>query len=1223
MASAPNQLSLARFAFNIYGNSGHDRLSRAPEQKTSRKRLIYACEREITCLSQLQHPLGRITSPYYDASSTVPANHVVIGGKNYLKLLALNQDQSAILADVNMVEPPLQTRFSSQKLFNVNTMKCNGDMVACGLTNGAVSIFQINGNGRAKLAYKLEDHKRVINSLDFVDLDQVLLSGSQDGTVRLWDLRTFSPKPVLKLQASQHSDPVRACQYSPHSRVRGKMTVLSVHDLGALCKFDLRYPNNTSGSGLPERKWTFHTGPALSLHIHPESEHVITGGRDRKICVWNYAESALHTVSPEVILNTYGPVMKIRWSETPEEETEATGNSLDFPDDYEIPLPIHNYDFACLYLNDDPTITVYNLRRKYIPKEIITTATHKPIQNFIWAKNSRNERKIWTITKSNVFVSYNLSGDEPSVSRPLENLPSVATAWTNGFSNISFVSQEKNEFYYTAPEHSSLDPEEPENSAYTDDLAREDYDRTLEHQLSSHTLDNSYLYSSAKHPIESLPNLSNLFYKTNLSLNSSPKDRPQLMRLATHNPQLKTPSPVPQQRPSMLETFGGFGLSLLRPSIVRNPSQTTQDSGSLSSLFIQPHASVMPVLRKAPLRNVPSPYFVSVSIPVPLNDDSVFEVLSNEYHIAIPDGFSLSHACHMNARVAASVQRYRDCQVWRMLAVALEQEDFDHNSRGSRYADSDTRDNDDVADNTAKSEEDVKSILSDLGNFVGSFNSNSTLTTNYGSAPHKSGSNSSFNNLAALSSSKDSSKGSHSLKDFKSASTHSLETSHSHGNLNSLVSWNSPSVSRSNSILLNEKNRPFLQHPETLHETNSEQAIEDDDPGEKELQSRKNSVRSNGSFSRKPSAIDIKSKSIPGYVSPLRAISPDFSSEGSPQNYSILGRGNVKRNFSFGASFGKPVAIPGSDLDNENLNILNNATASLSSSGYLAGTEGGKFNGGGYAPGGNPRSSFLSIRTSPMAPAHGFGSRSSVAGNRINTHISKGGSSSNLLERVEESSIHSKEPRESALTRAINRKNESMEELAGDSEASDKPWNTINMIAKAVTFALDQGDVVLCSVLILLFYEPFRKSFASKVMSKNSCLECLGLYVETLRSRELFTNAVEVVKEAPGDLKYKLGIYASKEVDLRFYCCWCEKLLVNETTKAKYSGTHSKNFGYWYCDECSKKQLNCVYCNEPCKGLTVVVSLKCGHRGHFGCLQDWFLEGENTECPGGCEVLES
>lgn len=1126
MASTPNQLSLARFASHIYGFGGPERSTRAPEPKPG-KRLVYSCEREITCLSQLQHPLGRLNSSYYDTSAHVPSHHVIIGGKNYLKLLALNADQTAVVTDVNMVDASLQARIAPHKLFNVNTIKCYGDMVACGLTSGSVAVFQVNGNGKARLAHRLDDHKRVINSLDFADLEQVLLSGLQDGTVRLWDLRTYLPKPVLRLQSLQHSDPVRACQYSQHSRVRGKMTVLSVHDLGALCKFDLRFPGS-SGAALPERRWTYHTGPALSLHIHPTSERVITAGRDRKIAVWNYAESAAN-LAPEVALSTYGPVMKIRWCEA-DDEREA----WDLDD-----TPSTTHDFACLFLNDDPTIAVYSLRRKYIAKEIITHP--KPVQNFIWARS--RERKLWTITKANVFGSYSLAHDE-CVSRPLETLPTAAADWS-GHANMAFVSQNSSDFWMLQDD----DPEPEEEH---------------EHH-SAVTLDSLQLYGKSLDVFGK--------YKSGL-----PKDRPPLIRLATHNPMAKLPSPGPQR---MLETLGGIGLLLLRPTMVRNPSQSTQDLGSLASLLVL-----------APNRRglaAPSPYLVTAPVPIPLNDDMVFEELANEYHVALPDGFSLADVCHMNARVAASVHRFRDCQVWRMLAVLLDQEQC------APFLEEMSLNEEEPL---SKSPDDAKSVLSDLGNFVGSYNSNSTLTTNYGSVPRRSGSNSSVSNMALLSSSKELSKGGHSLQDFRSSAGSLLD-----GLMPILsgylanVPGGSPAMSRSNSALA-EKNRPFMR-PQSLHGHSliSEHAIapdEDDD---------ESSGKSTHRSSHPASAIDIRKGQ--GTLSPHRAISPDFLSDASPLHYHSGGRRQ--------STSGKQAwAIPGSsqDLDNENLHILNNA-ASLSL-GYMAGGD-SRLGNGGYSHTSRPTSSFLSVRTSPMAVAHGFGSRSSF--NRANFNRS----ATNLLERVDESSVHSKEPHASELTKAIHGTKQESDE--SEYLSLDKPWSTINMLAKAVSYAMEQGDVIMCATLTLLFYGPFRKQFVAKVMSKNSSLECLGMYVDALRKRKLFTNAVNVVKDAPSDLKYELSVYASKDVDLRFYCCWCQKLLVNETTKAKYT-KQPDNFGYWYCDECSRKQLNCVYCNEPCKGLTVVVSLKCGHRGHFGCLQEWFVVDEHAECPGGCEEVD-
>lgn len=1211
-ASTPGQLSLARFAFNIYGALGSNELQKplkSPDaikhlQKSSKK-LMYSCEREITCLSQLTHPLGRLMSSYSEIQGQAPAHHVVIGGKNYLKLLALNADQSAVVADVNIVDPASQTQsrlLSSLKLFNVNTVKCYGDMVACGLTNGSVNIYQVASSGKSRLAYKLEDHKRVVNSVDFTDHEQVLFSGSQDGTVKLWDLRTFSPKPVLKLSASQHSDPVRSCEYSRHSRVRGKMTVLSVHDSGSLCKFDLRFPTSSSSSTLlPERKWTFHTGPALSLHIHPEAEYVLTGGRDKKICVWNYSDASLLSNSPETTLNTYGPVMKIRWSNTPSQDVQRNTSNFDISEVYtNSTLSLFDYDFACLYLNDDPTITVFNLRRKYVPKEIITTTSHKPFQNFIWAEGpAPSQRKLWTLTKSNIFVSYNLSsGDDGllNVTRPLEDLPSIATTWQNGFADLSFVTQDSRDYGFLTAELSDIDTEVHERSN-SEDYMRIEEERPFEHHSSAVSLESPNAYT--KTPMGLLPNPSNLLYQKTQN-NSSPKDRPQLIRQSTAYAGNKSPSPIPHGRQSMAETFG----SLMRPSLPRNSSQSTQESES--PLFMQlPHAQLNNG-KKASFGG-PSPYVVAVNVPIPLGDEAVFEILANEYHISIPDGFELADVCQMNARLAASVQRYRDCQVWRLLTVALEQEEFEQYM--ANYLEYEDHTMEEIAQQKEQNpQEELKSLLSDLGNFVGSYNSNSTLTTNYGSMPKGSESASSAHNISLSEITRESSRGPGSFGGSKSASATSLlEPTQPY------MASTSPSISRANS--LQARKRPILHGPRAYSGTSEqENAIIDDEDEEghsehSHLPTKRDPAQAfRSAVSRKSSAIDIRASRYPSFSSHIA--SPDLAGdEGSPLLYSrkLPVRSQVSSSFS-GTQQSWAIPKATQDLDNENLNAVSTATASVAS-GFMA-IGSGSFTG---APGSvRNRPSMLSLKGSPSNFRGSFGS--SRSGGVLGTKQGV----AHHLERVDESSLHSGEPRRSELTKAFKDENKANEEA--DVPVSDMPWNTLNMLKKAIDYAMDQGDVIMCSTLILLFYKPFHKHFPKQVLSNNSCLECLGMYIETLRKRRLFTNAVKVVKEAPSELQYDLSVYASKEVSMRFYCCWCNKLMVNELSKGKF-GALSENFGYWYCDECHRKQLNCIYCNVPCKGLTVVVSLACGHRGHFGCLQEWFIQDQNTECPGGCDGL--
>ena len=72
--------------------------------------------------------------------------------------------------------------------------------------------------------------------------------------------------------------------------------------------------------------------------------------------------------TPQNLINTYGPVVKVRWSTYT--NTEETAEEFE-ENKQAKPNTLYNYDIACLYLNDDPTITIYNLGRKFIPKQII------------------------------------------------------------------------------------------------------------------------------------------------------------------------------------------------------------------------------------------------------------------------------------------------------------------------------------------------------------------------------------------------------------------------------------------------------------------------------------------------------------------------------------------------------------------------------------------------------------------------------------------------------------------------------------------------------------------------------------------------------------------------------------------------------------------------------------------------------------------------------------
>lgn len=1299
--SNSNHLQLAKFAFNIYGalntpssidsnvsGSSHSSKSKYGYFKQFDK-LMYNCEREVSCLTDLN-----LSGSPSDFSNY----HVIIGGKNYLRMLTLNQDQTSILNETNIMDSAANSGSSrvpgsSTKLHNFNTIKSHQNVVAGGMVNGNIPLYQVESSGKSKTIRRFTDHKRCINSVDFLnDSLHLFISGSQDGCIKLWDLRQNNNKPSINILPKSNFDPVRSCQFSNHSLSRNKLIVLSVHDSGTLNKYDLRSINNNHTSSsfqVPERKWNFHTGPALSLNIHPEKEYVMTGGRDQKVCVWNYDDSASNNNnnSPEYIVHTYGPVMKVRWCPYPNNtgskmSTQSIDGNYYDEEDYDDMLyelrdsnpsqsannALFNYDFACLYLNEDPTITIYNLKRRYVPREVMTSHSTRPYQNFIWAKDSESRRKIWTLTKGNQFAAQclDIQSQCENVSRPDEILNRNPISWGNNIGDLVLVDQDKYDF-----ETSQTNDKSNTNNSF--DIS--DNEASYDHNDDSPYDEMKY----NKVLVGSLPSSSkSTATPPNTSLGASPMEgvRPSLFRSSTHNPNgyhQKSPSPLPQVRNS-LSFYNKFEPSLndvkssQRPSMKRESSQNTVDSGfSVASqtnyrtdLFNGPEGT-----RKVILVDHPSPYVLPLSLPLPANDDAVFETLSNNYLLTIPDGFSLVDVTLLNASVAASVNRFRDCQIWRILTVGLQQfqsnneEDLEDSEDDYNIPDLPTKTIEDNSDVNIGSydNQDNRSLLSEYGNFVGSYNSNSTLTTNYGGGTNPEASGAEKSNINTKSdkipeTSAVSASGTTTWSDVKSSSTNNLiETiNQNRNNINSI----SPLASRSNSNMAgNEFGSRFVGNSKF----SDENAIEDDDNENDDTIKNDTTnedtikIEEKEKLSSRSNRSSMGSKNLKKPVSmPLMGNDKELSNDEhdqvslSPDKNSIKGKDFGIRESRFSTSpkgFNRSKLVNNrrgsilpstpqwqgnqrsfQDHDNENLNILNNAAtnSSFSSSGmssgnFFPGDSSNRNSIGSNTPMYNSlghMGSFKSRRNSSIAPTYGFLSNRASHYNDLKLQEEEEEDSKLFHDdqKIQEKLIH----HESALTKAIGRDGKTTSDF--DDPPQDIPWKISNLLEKALENASSQGDVILCSAISLLFY-PFIKPLKLNFFEKQQCLEWLSLYIEILHRKRLFVNAMNILNIAPKELQEHLVIlYANEKI--RIFCENCGDLITNEETKEKIQTDANKKFGYWFCDKCQTKQLNCVYCCEPSVGLNVIVSLKCGHRGHFGCLKEWFIEDGNNECPGGC-----
>lgn len=281
-----------------------------------------------------------------------------------------------------------------------------GRYLAASTITGSIHLYNLDRGTRMKTT--LTGHQRAVNSINFNHLSPHLLaSGSQDGKILIWDLKASNSKPSMILNCN--AEAVRCVTFSP----KKNNIIAAVFDSGVVEKWDLR-KNNTW-----ERKMNAHTGPALSVHWHPELDYIVTGGRDKQLQVWNLGPGN-ESREPCHVINTSGPISKAKWC-------KGRGNNS-----------ILNTDIAISFYNDDSCVQIWNLNRKYIPKSIID-GHNAPITQIIW----RTPKNLISCSKDKTLIQYDVTKEQNFI----DNFPSNTFTWNPCDKyDLLFIKQKKSQF---------------------------------------------------------------------------------------------------------------------------------------------------------------------------------------------------------------------------------------------------------------------------------------------------------------------------------------------------------------------------------------------------------------------------------------------------------------------------------------------------------------------------------------------------------------------------------------------------------------------------------------------------------------------------------------------------------------------------------------------------------------------------------------------------------
>ena len=222
---------------------------------------------------------------------------VVVAGRSVFKIFSVEEE--FVERDNLRVGKNINLNFSCN---DVVWSPVDDQVIATAATNGAVVVWNLNKAGRGKQKQVFNDHRRTVNKVNFHPTEAgLLISGSQDGTMKLFDMRIDKPGETFESK----TESVRDVQFNPLNYFQ----FCAVSENGKVQLWDTRRADRC------EKQWPAHNNHVFACDWHPEQRNLLaTAGRDKTIKVWDTTSrrgDKMHGL--EHTVNTIGPVGRVKW----------------------------------------------------------------------------------------------------------------------------------------------------------------------------------------------------------------------------------------------------------------------------------------------------------------------------------------------------------------------------------------------------------------------------------------------------------------------------------------------------------------------------------------------------------------------------------------------------------------------------------------------------------------------------------------------------------------------------------------------------------------------------------------------------------------------------------------------------------------------------------------------------------------------------------------------
>lgn len=321
--------------------------------------------------------------------------HVVLAGHEIFKTVRVQAGYCAEDANIRAAIRSYDASASGQNLNSAVRIKDLVEIVdvawgkdtydryiAAATQNGPIILYDLGRLG-AEVA-RLFDHRRQVHRISCnPHTGHVMLSASQDGTIRIWDIRdaqhsvrTFRSRSSIPNQ----NDGIRDVKWSPTN----SNEFIFGTDGGWIQKWD------TAMLKTAKVKIAAHSTHCNSVDWHADGRHVLTASNDKSVRVWDIAGDTRSRQQPLFEIKTIDKVRCARWRPACQSVVPQDHGAL------------QSTQLATSYAKN-PAVHVWDFRRPHMPFLNVSCYTTAPT-DILW--HSRD--LLWTVGKEGTFLQNDL-----------------------------------------------------------------------------------------------------------------------------------------------------------------------------------------------------------------------------------------------------------------------------------------------------------------------------------------------------------------------------------------------------------------------------------------------------------------------------------------------------------------------------------------------------------------------------------------------------------------------------------------------------------------------------------------------------------------------------------------------------------------------------------------------------------------------------------------------